>query len=104
MAATGGWQRTLVATINLRAGENARLIGSFSRTGVSNEKRIRFFPLPQEPLRETTQAPDHHSLGRYGGRLLQADGSGAWDALSEPDQPVSPRLRGAQAATLDSAA
>ena len=32
-------------------------------TGVSNEKRIRFFPLPQEPLRQTTQAPNYHSLG-----------------------------------------
>src|SRR5580692_7717664 len=73
-------------------------------TGVSNEKRIRFFPLPQEPLRETTQAPDHHSLGRHGGRLLQANGGGAWDALSEPDQFVSTRLRGAEAAAYDSVA
>jgi hypothetical protein len=37
--------------------------------------------------------PDHHSLGRYGGRLLQANGGGAWDARSEPDRFVSARLR-----------
>src|ERR1035437_120964 len=72
--------------------------------GDSDEKRIRLFPVPQEPLRQSTQAPDHDSPRYCGGELLQGDGGRVGDAISEPHQSVSEGLRHAETAPCHSMA
>src|ERR1039457_6258487 len=65
---------------------------------------MRFFPVPQEPLRQSTQAPDHHSPRYYGGELLQGNGGRVGDAISDPHQSVPEGLRHAETASCHSMA
>ena len=66
--------------------------------GVSDEKRVRFFQIPQKSLRQATQASDHHPPGcRRGGLFKQMAAE-----LSMPYQNLINlflRLRPAEAAS-----